>query len=157
MSAITGWAAGLCAVALGCAAVRLLAPEKSLGRLFNLILTALFLCCMVAPLLDGNVENLLSAGTSSTEVEAPALQQQLLAQYRTQVTSALDTVTRQTLDNYHLDYEKVAVDMDMDADGRIYITNITVYLDAQNLSNTIAVKQVMERRLERDVNVEVMS
>ena len=52
MDGIKAWAIALCAAAVGCSLLHMLAPKGGMGRLFKLIIAAFFLCCMIAPLMN---------------------------------------------------------------------------------------------------------
>ncbi|HIW73476.1 MAG TPA: stage III sporulation protein AF [Firmicutes bacterium] len=156
MNAVTGWAAALCTAAVGCTALHMLAPKGGLGKLLRLLTAAFFLCCMVSPLLELKNITPLSLDTLPAEVSAEALQERVNAQFERQVTAALEQVARQTLENYSLEPAKVAIKMDTDENGGIYITKIILYLDKQNAGGAIAAKQVMEQRLGVEVDVAVL-
>ena len=51
MDAVKAWAAGLCAVSMGCVLLKMLAPKGGMGKLIHLIIAAFFLCCFAAPLM----------------------------------------------------------------------------------------------------------
>ena len=156
MDEVTKWAAALCVAAVGCAAMQMLAPKGGLGRLFKLITVAFFLCCMVSPLLSMKSILPLQMDGMPEEVSADVLQERVKAQFKDQVTAAMQKVAEQTLANYHIPLAKVEVGMDTKEDGSIYINSVTVYLDKQNSAKAIAAKQVMEQRLGVEVNVKIL-
>ena len=51
MDAVKAWAAGLCAVSMGCVLLKMLAPKGGMGKLIHLIIAAFFVCCFAAPLM----------------------------------------------------------------------------------------------------------
>ena len=49
MDAVRSWAIALCAAAIGCTLLQILAPKDGMGRIFKLLIAAFFLCCLAAP------------------------------------------------------------------------------------------------------------
>lgn len=154
MDAIRAWAAALCVVAVGCALMQMLAPKGGLGRVYKLLIAAFFLCCMIAPLLGLRSLKDLDLSLLPEEVSADLLQERVNDQLERQIDAALQQVTKDTLKNYQIEVQKVAAQTDTSDDGRIYIRQVTLYLDKQNLRKAQQARQVMEQRLGVDVIVE---
>lgn len=156
MDSVTSWAAALCAAAVGCTALQMLAPKGGLGRLFKLITAAFFICCLATPLLS--MKSILKLDTDGLpdEVSADVLKERVNEQFKEQVTAAMQKVAKETLANYGITPAKVEVTMDTDENGSIYISDITIYLDKQSRYKAITAKQVMEQRLGVEVTVTVL-
>lgn len=148
MEAVKAWAIALCAAAIGCSLLRLLAPQGGMGKLMKLLLAAFFLCCLLAPLLSARDLIGMPTETLPDSVSGEVLQQRVEEQFQRQMDAALLRVTNDTLKNYGTQAEKVEVRTDTSADGSICISSIVVYLDKENLAYAITAKQVMEQRLE---------
>ncbi len=147
MEQIQGWAAALCAVAVGCALLQMLAPPQGLGKVFRVLVAAFFLCCLVAPLLSFRSLGRLDLQGLPEEVEAEMLQERINDQIKRQIDSALLQIANQTLKNYGTQVEKVEALTDTSENGSICITKIVFYMDKPNLSYAVTVQQVMENRL----------
>lgn len=154
MDGIRAWAAALCVVAVGCALLQMFAPKGGLGRIYKLLIAAFFLCCMIAPLLGLRSLKDLNLNLLPEEVSADLLQERVNGQLERQIDAALQRVTEDTLKNYQIEVQKVAAHTDTSADGRIYIRQVTLYLDKQNGRHALQARQVMEQRLGVEVVVE---
>ena len=154
MDAIRGWAIALCAAAVGCSLLHMLAPKNGMGKLFKMIIAAFFLCSLLAPLLS--LKNVLRLDVQALpeSVSADALQEQVNDQVVRQINAALLRVTNETLKNYGTQAEKVTASTDTSEDGGICITQIILYMDKQHIHDAVTAKQVMEKRLEVDVLIQ---
>lgn len=154
MDAVKGWAVALCAAAVGCSLLQLLAPKNGMGKIFRMILAAFFLCSLLAPLMSLKNLQALELPDLAQGVSADALQEQVNRQVERQINEALLQVTNDTLKNYGTQVKKVEAKTDTSEDGGICITQIILYMDKQHIQDAIAAKQVMERRLEVDVLIQ---
>lgn len=154
MDSVKGWAAMLCAVALGCALLQMLAPKEGLGRIFKLIAAAFFLCCLVTPLLSLKSLTRLSVDFLPEEVRADVLQERVNEQVLRQIDAALQRVTTEALEGRNIKVEKVEAQTDTSEDGSIYIERVILYMDKQNIKNAMTARQVMEQRLGVTVETE---
>ena len=129
MDAVKGWAAALCAVAIGCTLLQMLAPKGGMGKIFRMITAAFFLCCLVSPLL--NLKSLLKLDLESlpTEIQSEMLENRLNEQVERQISAAVQRLTETTLEGYGLSAEKIVTEMDTSEDGSIYIKRIILYLE----------------------------
>lgn len=154
MSGVTAWAGMLCTVAAACAALQFLSPRKGMGRLFQLIAAAFFLCCLTAPLLSVlSIDTLTASGTAESSVTAEELEERVRAQAQAQTEAALKQTAAFLLSEYGISVEKVAVTMDSGADGRIYISGMAVTLDKQSGEKVLIAEQVLEKNLGADITV----
>ena len=59
-----------------------------------------------------------------------------------------------TLSSHNLSAEKIVTETDTSEDGSIYIKRIILYLDKQNMTQSLAVRQLREQRLGLEVDIE---
>lgn len=145
MESLRGWALGVCAAAVLCTLLYRLFPESSLGQQGRMLLPCLFLLAVFAPLSGVTVS---VPDTSSTAIEdTQALRARMQQQMASTVNSTLLSMANQALDSYGVQAKKVVADMNVDADGRINMGQITVYIDKETLNMAAAVRQVVEHRL----------
>lgn len=154
MDAVKSWAAMLCVVAVGCALVQMLAPRDGMGKIMKLIIAAFFLCCMVSPLLSIKSLNGLNLDLLPDEISADMLQERVNEQLKQQMAAAVEKVADKTLKNYGISAEKVIVKTDTSEEGGIYIRQVILYLNSQNIQKALTARQVMEQQLGVDVSVE---
>ena len=154
MDGIKAWAIALCAAAVGCSLLHMLAPKGGMGRLFKLIIAAFFLCCMIAPLMNLKSMTQLDIDALPEDVRADVLQERVNGQVERQINAALLRVTNDTLKNYNTQAEKVVAKTDTSADGSIYIRQVVVSLDKKNANRAAEVRQILESRLGVDVTVQ---
>lgn len=154
MDGVKAWAIALCAAAVGCSLLHMLAPKGGVGRIFKLIIAAFFLCCLIAPLMHLQSLTKLNIDALPEEVRADVLQERVNEQVERQINAVLLRVTNDTLKNYDTQAEKVVAKTDTSADGGICITQIVLYMDKQNIRDAMVAKQVMEKRLEVEVIVQ---
>ena len=150
MDAVKAWAAGLCAVSMGCVLLKMLAPKGGMGKLIHLIIAAFF----AAPLMKLTALEEWELPELSSSTQAQALEQTVTQQLERQIDTALRETARTVLSNYGIEMTKISAQTDTSEDGGIYITRITLYLDKQNISQAAAAKQVMEQRRGMEVFVE---
>ncbi len=154
MDSIRAWALALCAVAVACSLLHLIAPKNGMGKIFKMLLAAFFLCCLITPLLSLKDMLHLDIASLPDSVAAETLQERVNEQVLRQIDASLLRVTNSALKNYGVQAEKVEAKTDTSADGGICITQIVLYLDKQNIRHAIAAKQVLEDRLETPVIVQ---
>ena len=155
MGDIRHWAMALCAAAIGCTILKTLAPKGGTKRLFHMMIAAFFLCCMASPLLA--LRSISWSDLTVKEYAAPdtALSERVEEQMIRQIEATVLSLSRRYLKNYDITVEKVAVHTDTSADGRIYMTHVTLYLDKHSTAGTFTARQLMEQQLGVTVKVEV--
>ena len=154
MDAVRSWAIALCAAAIGCTLLQILAPKDGMGRIFKLLIAAFFLCCLAAPLLQ--IKNLTRLDFSGLpdEVASGVLQQRVNEQAVSQINAALGEIAGHAVERYGIEMEIIAVETDTSADGSIYIRQVVVSLDKKNANRAAEVRQILESRLGVDVTVQ---
>lgn len=154
MDAVRSWAIALCAAAIGCTLLQILAPKDGMGRIFKLLIAAFFLCCLAAPLLQ--IKNLtrLDFSGAARRGGLRVLQQRVNEQAVSQINAALGEIAGHAVERYGIEMEKIAVETDTSADGSIYIRQVVVSLDKKNANRAAEVRQILESRLGVDVTVQ---
>ena len=155
MQAIRTWAIGLCLASLGGMILRHIAPEKGSGTVFRVMLSAFFICVFLTPFFSLlTVPPDVFSDSFPTELQQPLLDEAIDRQLSSAVETAVKEATEATLSSRHLSAEKIEVETDFAEDGSIYIRQVTVTLSKESRGHRTEAKQVLETRLETNVNVE---
>ena len=154
MQSIQSWATGLCAAALVCAVLRLIAPDAGSGKVFRLLLGAFFLSACLAPFgWDWSWQwPSLSLDPSDTPQQ---LTQQVTEQLAQQVRERVRQVTEQALTARGITADKITVSVDIGQDGSIYIDWVQVTLPRQHQGRIVAVRQELTQLLQAEVSVDI--
>ncbi len=146
MNGLRGWAVAVCTVAVVCTALSRLFPETALGRQGRRLIPCVFLCVILAPLLKNaslSPELSPAAGEQSATSAAEVVRRQTAAR----LNQTLLDVVNQALKEHGLSAKKVDCGMDIDAEGRISMGQITVFVDGDAAVRSAAVRQLVEKRL----------
>ncbi len=154
MDGIRAWSAAVCIAALGCSAVQLLAPKNSTGKLFRLIATTFFICCMMLPLLRWQSFAELDIGGLPEEVTAKLLEDTVTGQLHKQIKETVTVMAEECLAARGVTAEKIEVTTDTSADGGIYIQQVTITVDKQTVPNAKSAGEVLSEQLGTAVTVE---
>lgn len=154
MDSIKAWAAALCIAAIVCAVLQMLAPREGTGKVFKLILSAFFLCCLIMPLLKAGSLTRLDISSLPGEVQAELLDDQVNQQLMRQVQTTVEQLARTTLESSGVEAEKIEVKTDTSEEGSIYIQQVTVTLDKQSKPKALAAREVLEKQLGVSVVIE---
>ena len=106
MDAVKAWAAGLCAVSMGCVLLKMLAPKGGMGKLIHLIIAAFFVCCFAAPLMKLTALEEWELPELSSSTQAQALEQTVTQQLERQIDTALRETARTVLSIYGIEMTK---------------------------------------------------
>ena len=154
MNDIRAWSIAICLATLGCAAMRLLAPKVGSGKLFSLITSSFFLCALVVPLLKiVSVPN-LDVEWLPPDIVAEQLDDRVTKQLTVQIEKAVSTVVEEAMAARNIEPKNVEVVTDISWSGGIYMKQITVYVDKQNVPIALTVREVLEQQLETTVVIE---
>lgn len=146
MNGLRGWAVAVCTVAVVCTALSRLFPETALGRQGRRLIPCVFLCVMLAPLLK-NAPLLLESSTVVGDKTAETTTEAVRRQTAARLNQMLLDMVNQALKEYGLSAKKVDCGMDIDAEGRISMGQITVFVDGDSAVRSAAVSQLAEKRL----------
>ena len=153
MEAIRAWGGALCAAALGCTAVQLLAPSGGLGKVFRLVVNTFFLCCMLMPLCTAGRFAALNVELLPNEVVSELLADTVTEQLQTQVCDTVEALTRQAFAERGVETEKIEVYTDISEDGGIYIQRVAVTVDKQTVPMAKAAGEVLSNQWKAPVEV----
>lgn len=155
MADVRAWALALCTVALGCSLVQMIAPKGGMGRLMRMVLAAFFLCALLTPLLSlpSQLPELFTADAASHTDEA-VLRERFCDRLREQTEQALTDRVGRLLKSRGIQAEKVTADMYISEEGAIYMRQVIVYLDAQNIRKATTVRTVLAEQLNVPLAIE---
>ena len=154
MDSIKAWAAALCIAAIVCAVLQMLAPKEGTGKVFKLILSAFFLCCLIMPLLRVGSLTRLDISVLPGEVQAELLEDRVNQQLMRQVQATVEQLAETALDSSGVKAEKIEVKTDTSPEGSIYIQQVTITLDKQSKPKALAAREVLEKQLGVSVVIE---
>ena len=147
------WCSLTCLAALGCTAVRLLAPKEGIGKLFRLITVSFFLCCFISPLLNISSLTALNVDWMPPETVSELLDDRVKQQLQMQVERAVEEVVVTAFSERNLVAGKIVVGTDISKEGNIYIKQITVTVDKQNVPASAVVREVLAKQLKTAVTI----
>lgn len=153
MNEIRVWSITVCSAALGCTALRLLAPRSGSGKLFGLVTASFFLCCLVLPLTTLRELPAFELPESLPSKPNAALSEQVDRQLENSLKQTTAALVRQVLTARQLTADKIDVETEFSDTGGIYMKQVTVYLDKQSASAAAAVREVLEQQLQTTVVV----
>ncbi len=153
MNEIRAWGAAVCVAALGCSAIRLLAPKAGSGKLFSLITASFFLCALVLPLMKLTSLPDLNLDFVPQDIVDGLLEQRVNEQLTVQIESAVTQVVNEALAARNITAKKVEVMTDTSETGGIYMKQITIHVDKQSVPTAAVVREVLEKQLETTVVV----
>ncbi len=153
MKVFLEWVGTVCATVAMCSLIHMLTRKTGAGKVFRLVSSAVVVCVMLSPLtrLTKNFE--LPQITVASDIET-ALYDTAVLQMKTMTEELLLSEVNETLASYGLKAEKLAVSMDISADGNISITDIRLFIPEGNSLHRSWVSQIAEKRLGRAVTVE---
>lgn len=157
MDGIRAWSTAVCLAALGCAAVRLLAPKAGAGKLFHLITATFFLCCLISPLLDYRLLADWEVEDLPPAVVDEVLEETVTEQLHRQVKDTVTALAEEALAARRVTAKKIEVTTDSLESGGIYIQQITITVDKQSMPTALVVGEVLETQLEAPVAVQAAS
>ena len=154
MNGLKAWSIAICMAALGCAAIRLLAPKAGSGKLFSLITSSFFLCALLLPAFQlfslPSLEVELLPESVVSELLAERVQTQLHEQVESAVTALVETALRER----GITAEKVDVITDISEDGGIYMQQVTVQVDTRDAPQAAVIREGLEAQLQTTVVIE---
>lgn len=153
MNEVRTWCAMACSAALGCSAVRLLAPKEGIGKVFRLITVSFFLCCLLSPLLKFRFATELAVEYMPPEMVSQLVEERVNKQLTVQVKQAVRQITEEALAERKITAKNIEVVTDISEQGGIYIEQITVTVDKQSVPAAMVVREVLQKQLQTKVSV----
>lgn len=145
----------MCFAAIGCAAVRLLIPEGNVGKSYRLLVMTFFVCSMVVPLLSVVVDPSLDIDWLPKEVVDEKLTEKVTEQLSDQVEEAVVRLAEECLSYRQVTAEKIVVKTNVSNEGNIYIEQVVIVVNKQQVSPVLAVRDVLEEQLGASVSIRV--
>lgn len=153
MDGIRAWSAAVCLAALGCAAIQLLAPKDGIGKVFRLVVTTFFLCCMLLPMLKVGSLTQLDVADLPDAVVSEFLADTVTEQLERQVRDTVSTLATEMLAERGVTAEKIEVTTDISDEGGIYIQHVTITVDKQTVPIAKVAGEVLAKQLQASVEV----
>lgn len=154
MDGLRAWGAAVCMAALGCSAVRLLAPNSGTGKLLRLLVTTVFIVCLLTPLSGLRSLTSLDLDGLPEEVTADLLEEAVTRQLQIQVQEAVTTIAEEGLAARGVTAKKITVLTDTSEEGGIYIQQVIIAVDKQTVAIAKTVGEVLTEQLQATVTVE---
>ena len=143
----------VCCGAVGCCAVQLLIPDEGTGKIARLIVLTFFLCCVITPLLKVSSQLSLPVEFLPEDIVSEELNERVEEQLKVQVETVVEGLVEEGLAARNVRAEKITVSTDTSQDGSIYIQQVVVQVDKQDISVAQVVCEMLEEQL--GVNVAV--
>ena len=153
MEQLREWCVGVCFGAVGCCAAQLLTPKDGVGKWFHLLTSTLFICCLIAPLLTVDADLSLKAEWLPQKVMSDELEKRVNEQLSRQVEETVTRLADECLEQRGIKAEKITVKTDISSDGIIYIEQVVLTVDKQNVPTALAVRDVLKQQLGAPVAV----
>lgn len=147
MNEIRAWSAAVCMAALGCSAIRLLAPKVGNGKLFSLITASFFLCALALPLLNIRTLPEPEIDLLPPDIVTGLLEERVTEQLTEQVKTAAVSFVEEAMTARNVTPKKVEVMTDTSESGGIYMKQITIHVDKQSVPLAAVVREVLEKSL----------
>ena len=131
MSEIRHWAFSLCCAMVAAAVARMLLPDSSLQKIFQVTLSVFILCALLSPLVLSRPQlQLWVEEYSAQEVErrATALKQTAASQARRQFSEQLEKIVGENLLQMGINAADIAIHINMDEQGALTIAEAVVLL-----------------------------
>lgn len=146
MNDIRAWSTAVCMAALGCSALRLLAP-KTCGNVFSLVVSSFFLCALVLPVLQFYTVSSPDISFLPPEIQSDLLQEKVNTQLQEQVKEAAESLVNEAMAVRGISAKKVEVTTDISTEGGISMKQVTILVDKQTVPIAAVVREVLERQL----------
>ncbi|HIZ56586.1 MAG TPA: stage III sporulation protein AF [Firmicutes bacterium] len=146
MQGIREWAFAICLTLIGTAVFGMLVPKGKIEKSIQFTISLLFILCLVSPFVSGEIDLDFSAAVSYAPQADSSQLEDVVTQQVLDVTAArLGAETERLLTEAGHSFEKVAVNMTIDQDNRIFISDIRVVLPSG--VDTGAVSALIEKNM----------
>lgn len=152
---LQSWGMSLCFAGAASALICYIAPEGDGGKLVRIALSAVWLLCVFSPLVTVDWSAALAdLPTPLSETGRNELLYQRLAdQLEGPLSQSVDQQGKEALAAYNLQAEKILARMDIDGDGRIYISRIVAELTEKQAVRRLDVREILSRRFGTEVEI----
>lgn len=149
------WGLSLCFAGAASALICYIAPEGGGGKLLRIAVSALWLLCVFSPLVRVDwTAALADLPTPLSETaQKELLYQRLLEQLEEPLSRSVDEQGKEALAAYNLKAEKITAQMDIDPEGRIYISRIVAELTGDQALRRQEVREILSRRFQTEAEI----
>lgn len=155
MNGLQAWSVAVCMAALGCAAVRLIAPKAGSGKLYSVLVSSFFLCALILPLSKAFSLTKLKMDWLPPSVSQGLLEDTVTQQLETQVQQAVERLANEAAQSRNLTLKQIEVLTDISANGSIHIEQVILHVDKQSVPTATVVKEVLAKQLETTVMLKI--
>jgi hypothetical protein len=151
---IESWAVGICLVAVASAMLQFLLPSGSTAKLVRLVMGALVLCVLIAPLKEvvPEVSEKLDHASSQKTPDS-TLSKAVDDQYVEAAKSSIVGLVKSELKKKSLSCTDVSVLMDNSEDGSIHITKVIVTLPISESASKEEIREFLAKSLGLETEV----
>lgn len=146
MSEIRMWSITVCVAAAGCGLVCALAPKNATGKLLTIIVSSFFVCCMLLPILKVFSLTEPDIDFLPDSVVSQRLSEKVDDQLRKQVSETVEKMIVEALSLRKVKAKKIDVETDTSENGGIYIRQITVTVDKQDVPIALGAQASLEEQ-----------
>lgn len=147
MEEITQWANAVCAVAVVCSIIELVAPKGEINKMINFMLGLFLVVSVLFPVANSlkldnfridKMENYSQNFTFQKDTDNLTIQVG---------KSAIEKLIANALDQQNINYKKIIVNMDSSTGNSIDIIRAEIYVDKSYLNNLIQVQDIVEKSI----------
>ena len=156
MEQLKQWAVMICAVAVLCAMLHMLAPNSKMEKPFKLVLGLFFLCCFFSPLLIDITsfaiapESVESSINKQSNTFSETVQKQVEEAFKKKISGQIEAI----LKDFPVKTEKINVLINTTEGGGIYITQIEIFIQADfHLQDFEDIKNKLEEKVQQNFGV----
>lgn len=146
MNEIRMWSITVCVAAAGCGIVCALAPKNATGKILTVIVSSFFVCCLILPILkvfsltEPDIDFLPESAVSRQ------LSEKVDDQLHKQVRETVEKMIGEALSLRKVKTKKIDVQTDTSENGGIYIRQITVTVDKQDVPIALGAQASLEEQ-----------
>lgn len=147
MEEITQWANAVCAVAVVCSIIELVAPKGEINKMINFILGLFLVVSVLFPVANSlKLDNFRIDDTQNYSQNFTF--QEDTDNLTIQVgKSAIEKLIANALDQQNINYKKIIVNMDSSTGDSIDIIRAEIYVDKSYRNNLIQVQDIVEKSI----------
>lgn len=149
MDSVKQWAFSLCAAMIACGIAQMLVPKASLEKIFSLVISVFFLCCLLSPLLlraPGISIEIKEYTAEQMEEKARALSDVVGRQQSGAEAEAVEKIIAEKLARMGIKYYSIAIDITTDGQSENACI-ATVVLDKVHSQDHDRIAEQLEREL----------
>lgn len=155
MEAIKSWAIGICMAAIVAGLFTMLFPSGSMEKMIRIVISAFFICCLIAPFLSQKEFKIELEAMSSDSMSAneDALQEKLNEQTINSAGAQVEVLIKSELEKNNYKFDKISAEMDIDDSNRIFIKEVVLELPSDEYKNRKAIHDLLYTQLGVDAEI----